>query len=96
MSVEINLFGSLRYTAGTSKTDIDLPSGSTVYEVLRFVADIFGKEFKEELFLHDLSSLRDDVTIIVNGMITRQSDILTGKINDGAIISLLPVFPGGG
>jgi len=94
--VTINLFSSIRYAAGASTIEIMFPSGRTVYELLSFVADKYGKELKDELFLPDGNELRDDLTIIVNGMIARQSAALEKKIEDSTVITLLPVFPGGG
>ena len=94
--VTINLFSSIRYAAGTSTIEIMFPSGQTVYELLGFVADKYGKELKDEIFMPDGNKLRDDLTIIVNGMIARQSAALDKKIEDSTIVTLLPVFPGGG
>lgn len=95
-NITINLFGSIRYVAGNDKIDIEYPSGHTVYELLRFVADKYGKKVEDEIFLPDGNSLREDLTVIVNGMIKERSKVLTTKIEGSTIVALLPVFPGGG
>ena len=95
-NVTIKLFGSIRYVAGTEKIDIEFPSGGTVYQLLRFFADTYGKKIGGELFLPDGTGLREDLTVIVNGAITERSKVLTTIIDDSAVVALLPVFPGGG
>ena len=94
--ITIDLFGSIRYAAGTKRIEIEYPPGRTVYELLRFVADTYGKELEEELFLPDGNSLREDLTIIINGMTTERIKVLSKTIDESTIIALLPVFPGGG
>ena len=96
INVTIKLFGSIRYAVGVSEADIEFPSGGTVYQLLRFFADTYGKELDGELFLPDGTGLREDLTVIVNGAITERSKVLTTIIDDSAIVALLPVFPGGG
>ena len=90
------LFGSIRYAAGFSETDIEVPSGITVYQLLRFAICKYGENFKEELFLPGETGLRDDLTVVVNGRILNHSETLTTKLESDTIITLLPVFPGGG
>jgi len=93
----------MRYSAGVSELDIKIPAGLTIYELLRFVAGKYGREFKGELFLDNGDNLRDvdcglrdDLTIVVNGIIIEHSKALTHKIEGDALVTLLPVFPGGG
>ena len=95
-SVTLNLFGSIRYAAGVKEIALEFPSGRTVYELLQLAADIYGKDFEGEVFLPDLIGLRDDLTIVVNGIITEHSKVQSCKIEDKTIITLMPVFAGGG
>jgi len=94
--VTVQFFGSVRAAAGRSDAEIDIPSDYGVYELLQLLADAYGDAFKTEVFLQDGDSLREDVTVSINGVITERTKVKSVKLETGAVIALFPIFPGGG
>ena len=93
--VTVRLFGSIRAAAGSAGEEVEIPSGWVAYEFLRLLSDTYGAEFRNEVFLQT-GELRDDLSVSVNGVITEHTKLGNLKLPDGAIIALLPTFPGGG
>jgi len=94
--VTVRFFGSIRAAAGTAGEEIEIPSCCVAYELLRLLSDIYGTEFRDEIFLQSGDGLRDDLTVSVDGVITEHTKLGNLKLPDGAVVALLPTFPGGG
>ena len=94
--VTVRLFGSIRAAAGREGEELELPSDCVVYEFLRLLSDIYGSKFKDEIFQQVGDGLRDDLTVSINGVITEHKKLESIELFDGAVIALLPTFPGGG
>jgi len=96
IKVQLLFFSSIRSATNKDQDEVYIHSESTVYELLQFLSSIYGDKFKGEIFQPSTDDLRDDLTVSVNGIIAEHSKINTMKVTDGAIIALLPTFPGGG
>ena len=96
MKVQLKFFGSIRAAAAKDEEEVYIHADSTVYELLQFLSRFYGNDFKGEIFSSNEGSLRDDLTISINGVIMEHLSIKTMKIIDSDIIALLPTFPGGG
>jgi len=94
--VIIDFFGSMRGVTGKNREEVAVPEGSTVYELLKTLSGAYGSAFRDEIFLPDGASLRDDISITVNHNVALGPDLDTIKISDGDNVALLPLFPGGG
>jgi len=96
LRVSIQLFGSIKAAACKDGGEVEIPSGCTVYELLRFLSDRYGGAFQEEVFALSDEALRDDCTVSVNGVIMDHANAKTTTVKNGSVIALLPAFPGGG
>jgi len=96
LKVTVQLFGSIRAAAGKDGQEIEIPSDWVVHELLQLLSDIYGAEFRDEIFLQARDELRDDLTVSVSGVITEHTKLKSLKLSDGAVVALLPTFPGGG
>jgi len=94
--VAVKLYGSIRAAAGIETDEIEIPSDCAAYEVLQLLSGIYGDEFTGEVFRQAERGLRDDLTVSVDGVITEHTKLEGLRLFDGAVIALLPTFPGGG
>jgi len=94
-SIQIHYFGSIRAAACKNKEEMEIESNITAYQLLKKLAGIHGKDFQGEVFQKD-GILRDDFTVAVNNAIINHLNVADTNIKPGDVISLFPVFPGGG
>lgn len=92
----VQYFGSVRTLTHLSEEEVEITSIYSVYELLHRLSDKYGEAFKNEVFQKDGKNLRDDITIAINGIFTEQTNIMKTMMESGDIITLFPVFPGGG
>jgi len=95
-TVTVSLFGSIRAAAGRGSEAVEIASGCVFYELLRSLSRAYGNEFKYEIFQEGGDDLRDDLIVSINGVITEHSKLEDFQLFDGAAVSLLPNFSGGG
>ena len=96
LRVSVRLFGSIRAAAGKDREEIEIPSDCVAYELLQLLSALYGNKFRDEVFLQNDGELRDDLTVSVGGVIMEHTKLKSLKLPDGAVIALLPTFPGGG
>ena len=94
--VKVRLFGFASTTPGQHSAEIEIPSGYVIHDFLRFLSGIYGEAYEEEVFAQDTDGIRDDLSVIINGVITEHSRLRSISVKDGDDIMLLPIFPGGG
>jgi MoaD family protein len=92
----VRYFGSVRALTHLSQEEVEIPAVHSVYELLRVLSDRYGEVFMYEVFKKDGKDLRDDITIAVNGIFADQTNIMGSMMESGDVITLFPVFPGGG
>ena len=66
MPVKVMLHSRIRDVAGLSEIELDPPPG-TVGDLVGELAKRFGPGFSQLMFKENVSSLRDNVVILVNG-----------------------------
>ena len=94
-SVQIQYFGSVREAARKKGESIEISTDITAYQLLQRLAGIHGEDFQGEIFQKG-GKLRDDFTVTVNNAIINHLSLAETNIKPGDVISLFPVFPGGG
>ena len=94
--VKFQFFGSVRAAAGTDGDEIAVPPDFFVYGALESLSNEYRSAFKGEIFWQADGSLRDDLTVLINGAIIGREKLKDTPIKDGDVIALLPSFPGGG
>ena len=56
----------------------------------------YGSELEGELYQPEKKDLREDSAVIINGIPSEHSKVLDQKIVGDTVITLMPVFYGGG
>lgn len=69
MRIRVELVGQFRDTVGSTVVLVDMDYGSTVYDLLRKIADKYGQSFKERVFSAGTLMVSEDVTIVLNGRV---------------------------
>lgn len=96
LSAKIRYFGSIRSAAGIEEEEVKIPSESTLVHLLYVVAKSHSKELRDEILQIDSNDLRTDLMITLNGVILSSEEIDKRVIQVKDVISLFPIFPGGG
>ena len=94
--IQIQYFGAVRAAAKKSEEKVDFAVGITVYSLLRQVACNYENGFRGEIFDINGDELRDDLTVSLNGAIISRTDACETILKQGDVLSLFPIFPGGG
>jgi len=93
-NVHIQFYGEIR--AAANKPAEEVAPHSTVFDLFCKLADGYGPVFRGEIFKEDGSSLRDDLTVTINGATVRHEATHKLVAAPGDVIAIFPVFPGGG
>jgi molybdopterin synthase sulfur carrier subunit len=95
--VTIKFFAALREITGKREQKIDLrDKETTIVEVLNKLSEEYGKDFKEYVFEPSKrKSLRQQISIMINGQSIRNLENLRTRIKDGDTIAILPPISGG-
>ena len=95
--VTIKFFAALREITGKREQKMDLrDKETTIVEVLNKLSEEYGKDFKEYVFEPSKrKSLRQQISIMINGQSIRNLENLRTRIKDGDTIAILPPISGG-
>lgn len=96
MKTKVQYFGAIRVMTGRNEEEVEISSNAMIYDLLQRLSSIYGEAFKSEIFQEDGQNLRDDWIIAINGTLSEQTNIMGTRMKSGDIITLFPVFPGGG
>lgn len=95
-SITVRLFGSIRAAAGKDHDVIEIAPDCMFFELMRFISRAYGDEFKFEIFQEAGDDLRDDLIVSIDGVITEHNKLKNLQLINGAVVTLLPNFSGGG
>ena len=90
MNVKVTLYFGLRDLLGEKENGIELQSGATIRELLRFLCD--SDERRHSLYDDDYGALNPLITILRNGRFGGQLDT---SLKDGDWIDIFPGLGGG-
>jgi molybdopterin synthase sulfur carrier subunit len=96
-TVTIKFFAALREITGKREQKMDLRDKEpTIVEVLNELSEEYGKDFKEYVFEPSKrKSLRQQISVMINGQSIRNLENLRTRIKDGDTIAILPPISGG-
>ena len=96
MRIKVQYLGPIRVLVNKREEEVEVALPSTISELLKRLADVYGKVFEKEVFEDNRKSIRDDLIVAVNGTAIKQLDGMKTELKGGDMISLLPIFAGGG
>jgi molybdopterin synthase sulfur carrier subunit len=95
MKVTLHTILGLKEAIGQRLTEIDLPDGSTVEDVLRYLYETWGDRLSTHLFDPDSGTVLPYVRIMVNGQAIQFLEGTRTPLNDGDEVLILPPVSGG-
>jgi len=93
--VRVRFFGPFGETARKSGDETALSPEEDLFSFLKDLAGDNGERFRDELF-NVSGELREDVMITVNDAIVKHEYAAETKLKQGDVVTLFPVFIGGG
>jgi len=96
MNVQVQYLGPVRILVNKQEEEVELSSGTTIYELLQKLAVIYGQAFDREIFEDDRQSIREGLIITINGIAIGQLNDLQTPLKSEDVVTLLPCFSGGG
>jgi molybdopterin synthase sulfur carrier subunit len=96
-TVTIKFFAALREITGKREQKMDLrDKETTIVEVLYELSEEYGKDFRKYVFEPSKrKSLRQQISVMINGQSIRNLENLRTRIKDGDTIAILPPVSGG-
>jgi molybdopterin converting factor small subunit len=93
MLIRVRLFGDLKYYVKKRWTTIDIPSGSSIQDLMSEFSNIIELDLLEKTMRKD--KVRTGIRILVNGRnITHLQGLMT-KLKGHDLVSFLPIAGGG-
>ncbi|MBO3798344.1 MAG: MoaD/ThiS family protein [Thermoproteota archaeon] len=90
MKIRVELVGQFRDIVGSTEVLVDMEEGGTVYELLKKMADKYGKRFKERVFSAGTAGISEDVTIVLNGRVIPADEAHSISLSESSRIVLMP------
>ncbi|NHV99099.1 MAG: MoaD/ThiS family protein [Thaumarchaeota archaeon] len=90
MKIRVELVGQFRDIVGSTETLIDMKEGSTVYDLVKKMADKYGKRFKERVFSGETERLSEDFTIVLDGRVVPVDEAQSTVLNETSRVVLMP------
>ncbi len=95
ISVKVKFMGDLRAVVKKRDLEMTMPQGSTVGDLLTFLADSFGDPFTSWVFSRP-GKLHHYILIFLNGQNVKDVGGLGARLGDSEVeIIMLPMFEGG-
>ena len=95
-TVKLRYFGSIRAAAETPEALLKVPSGTTPVQLLHIVCNHNTTELRDEILEKGSDTVRTDLMITLNGTILSSTELVTKVLESEDVISIFPIFPGGG
>jgi len=96
LKIKVQYLGPVRVMLNKREEEVEISLKTTVYELLRKLSNAYGKAFEEEVFEDDRKNIRDGLVVTVNGKAIGQIDGVQTELKAGDVITMLPLFAGGG
>jgi len=96
MKIRIQYLGPVRVVVKKREEELEIALKSTIDELLRRLSKIYGKKFENEVFDDNTEKIREDLIVTINGKAIKQLDGASTRLRVGDVVSLLPIFAGGG
>ncbi len=93
MRVKVRYFTTLRELAGSSEEELELENGSTLADLLKKIAEKYGKKAKNYLF--NKGKIDPSIYFLINGISARSLKGLETTLEEGDVIAIIPPIGGG-
>jgi len=95
MKVNAKFFASVREITGKKEELVELKDDATVGELLKILAEKYGKKFKEYVFDEKTNSPRNSLQFLMDGRSVTTMNGLQTKLYEGCQFAIIPPVGGG-
>jgi MoaD family protein len=96
VKVAIQYLGQVSAVLNKRGEEVEVSSKTTVFTLLKQLADRYGEAFEGEVFEEEGKALRAGMIVTVNGRPIGQLQGIKTRLNVRDVVTLLPLFTGGG
>jgi len=96
VKVTVQYLGQVSAVLNKSREEVEVSSKTTVYTLLKQLADRYGEAFEGEVFEEEGKTVREGLIVTVNGRAIGQLQGIKTRLNVKDVVTLLPLFTGGG
>jgi len=95
MKVTAKFFASVREITKKSEETLDVMDGTTVGELLKILAERYGREFRDYVFEDKAETPRDHLQFLLDGKSVTIFEGVKTKLYDGCRLAIVPPVGGG-
>jgi molybdopterin converting factor small subunit len=95
MRVKLHYVGLVRDLTGRSEDEFSLSEGASLLDLLNKLAGAYGKLFQKEIFEPELTDLKANFVLTVNGALMGQLDGIETRLKDNDNVVLMSLMTGG-
>jgi len=96
MRVKVRYVGLARVILKKREEDVCVPEKTTLFKLLDKLVTIYDEGFRNEVFEGNGKKISEGLLITVNGIAIGQLNGIETKLRAGDVVTLLPLFVGGG
>lgn len=96
MRIRINYFGHFRTAFHKRSEEVQMPKNTNLYDLLSFLSERNGEQFKSYVFDAVNTGIKDDVLLNINGIPSNLLNGLKTQLSNGDQVNIMPLFSGGG
>jgi len=94
MKVTIKFFTTLRELTGKGEEQMELPSVTTVEELLKQLSKRYGRKFSDYVY-NDVGNVRGYLQFLINGRSITTLQGLETRLKEGDRVAIIPPVGGG-
>jgi MoaD family protein len=96
VKVTVQYLGQVSAVLNKRGEEVEVSSKTTVYTLLKQLANRYGEVFEGEVFEEEGKAVREGLIVTVNGRAIGQLQGIKTRLNVKDVVTLLPLFTGGG
>jgi len=94
MKVMIKFFTTLRELTGKGEEEMELPSVTTVEELLKQLSKRYGRKFSDYVY-NDVGNVRSYLQFLINGRSVTTLEGFETRLKEGDRVAIIPPVGGG-
>lgn len=95
MQVNVHYISLVKSYTNKSREEITLNEGASMEQLLNQIANIYGKQFKEEVYDPEKKEMKSTFVAMINGVLSDQLKGTSTPLKNGDNIILMALMTGG-
>ena len=95
MQVNVHYISLVKSYTNKSREEITLNEGASIEQLLNQIANIYGKQFKEEVYDPEKKEMKSTFVAMINGVLIDQLKGTSTPLKNGDNIILMALMTGG-